>query len=192
VEHSNSRDRVLDVAEELFSRHGYAAVTLRDIAARLELKVSSLYYYAPKGKEELYVAVLERNMQRHSQTLREVIHSKQGDWQAQLYAIAEWMLTQPPLDMRRVMHSDIHDLSHEARIRIMSSTYSVMQPIEEVFITAQQQSGKAMPHAGTLAATFLVLVNAFNEAPTPDSKYKTKLSSLNEIIEILIKGLLAD
>jgi len=31
----------------------------------LQMKVASLYYHVPNGKEELFVAVVERMMQRH-------------------------------------------------------------------------------------------------------------------------------
>jgi AcrR family transcriptional regulator len=63
-ESSESRERVLQQAEHLFSERGYAAVTLRDIAAGLGIRQASLYHHVPGGKEQLYVEVTERNLRR--------------------------------------------------------------------------------------------------------------------------------
>ncbi|MDI9546051.1 MAG: helix-turn-helix domain-containing protein, partial [Chloroflexota bacterium] len=35
---------MLDAAEEMFMEHGYAAITLRDLAERLDIRQASLYY----------------------------------------------------------------------------------------------------------------------------------------------------
>jgi len=53
--------RILDVAEDLFSKQGFAGTTLRDISTRVGLRNSSLYNHFT-SKEELYAAVLERGV----------------------------------------------------------------------------------------------------------------------------------
>lgn len=54
--------RILDAAEELFARHGYAATSLRDIAAATGIQQPGLYKYF-SSKEELYHAVFEHSLQ---------------------------------------------------------------------------------------------------------------------------------
>jgi len=39
----NRRAEILDVARDLFARHGYAATSMRDIAEADGIKASSLY-----------------------------------------------------------------------------------------------------------------------------------------------------
>ena len=60
--HSSSRDRgsrrVLDAAAELFVTQGYAATTLRQIAAKAGIKAGSIYHHFD-SKEALFVAVLD-------------------------------------------------------------------------------------------------------------------------------------
>lgn len=52
------RKRFLDVAEELFTAHGYRAVSIRDIAQACEVTNAAIYYHFP-SKEALYHEVLE-------------------------------------------------------------------------------------------------------------------------------------
>ncbi len=51
--------RILDAAEALFSERGFSGTTLRDVAARVGLRIPSLYNHFA-SKESLYAAVLER------------------------------------------------------------------------------------------------------------------------------------
>jgi AcrR family transcriptional regulator len=55
----STRQRILDVAEQLFSEHGFAGVGLREVAERAGLSKSSLFHHFA-GKAALYGAVLER------------------------------------------------------------------------------------------------------------------------------------
>ncbi|MFJ6614768.1 TetR/AcrR family transcriptional regulator [Streptomyces sp. NPDC091289] len=54
-----TRARILDAATELFSRSGFHAVSLRDIAAHAGLTHAGLLHHFP-GKESLLIEVLER------------------------------------------------------------------------------------------------------------------------------------
>ena len=53
--------RILDTAEALFAEQGFAATSVRDIAAAVGLTAASLYNHFP-GKEALYQAVLARGV----------------------------------------------------------------------------------------------------------------------------------
>lgn len=54
-----TRERILNAASELFSRHGYSATGLKAILAASDAPYGSLYHFYPAGKEELGVAVIE-------------------------------------------------------------------------------------------------------------------------------------
>ena len=62
-EPTSSRDKILDVAEALFARRGYAGIGLREVAEASGLSKSSLFHHF-RGKEQLYHEVLLR-MLRH-------------------------------------------------------------------------------------------------------------------------------
>jgi AcrR family transcriptional regulator len=59
---AQTRERILAVAQELFTRQGYDKTSLRDIAERLEITKAALYYYFPR-KEDI---LLELHLQLHA------------------------------------------------------------------------------------------------------------------------------
>src|SRR5579862_727076 len=56
---ADAKAAILDAAEELFARYGFAATTTKDIATKADVNSALLYYYFA-DKEKLYEAVLER------------------------------------------------------------------------------------------------------------------------------------
>jgi len=63
TEAPSSRDKILDVAESLFARRGYAGIGLREVADASGLSKSSLFHHF-RSKEQLYHEVLLRVLQR--------------------------------------------------------------------------------------------------------------------------------
>jgi TetR/AcrR family transcriptional regulator, cholesterol catabolism regulator len=59
VESGGRRDVVIEAAAKQFSKHGYDATSMRDIAGLTGILPGSLYYYF-SSKEELFIAVHER------------------------------------------------------------------------------------------------------------------------------------
>jgi AcrR family transcriptional regulator len=55
---TDTRQRILDAATELFVERGYEATSLREIAERVGVTKAALYYHFP-GKEDLLRALLE-------------------------------------------------------------------------------------------------------------------------------------
>src|SRR2546427_12243651 len=58
-----SRDKILDAAEALFAKRGYAAVGLRELAEVVGLGKSSLFHHF-RNKAQLYAAVNARILVR--------------------------------------------------------------------------------------------------------------------------------
>jgi AcrR family transcriptional regulator len=70
----SSREKILEVAEDLFARRGYAGVGLREVAASVGLGKSSLFHHF-RGKQELYFEVLGRVLGRIRERLDPVLAS---------------------------------------------------------------------------------------------------------------------
>ncbi len=58
-----TRDLILDVAEKRFAEHGFAGVSVRQIAADAGLKNQASLYHHFKNKRALYEAVIQRGME---------------------------------------------------------------------------------------------------------------------------------
>lgn len=65
---ASSRDRILDAAEGLFAKRGYAGVGLREVAEMVGLGKSSLFHHF-KNKPQLYAAVCGRILRRIEERL---------------------------------------------------------------------------------------------------------------------------
>ena len=55
------RERILDAAEDHFSRHGFWGVTVREVAQEAKVDTALLHYYF-KTKRGLFDAVFERRL----------------------------------------------------------------------------------------------------------------------------------
>ncbi len=65
-----TRQRILDVASRLFAEKGYAATSVRDIAAELGIANPSLYYHF-KSKSDILFELLEEPLQRVQKAVEE-------------------------------------------------------------------------------------------------------------------------
>lgn len=72
------REKILDVAEELFAHHGYDGVTLRQIAAGAKVDVALANYHYGK-KLDLFNAVFERRAALLNEARLEALHQCQRD-----------------------------------------------------------------------------------------------------------------
>ena len=56
----STRDRFIDVAGQLFSRHGYHGVGVKQIVVETGVPIGSFYHFFPGGKDELAADALRR------------------------------------------------------------------------------------------------------------------------------------
>jgi AcrR family transcriptional regulator len=52
------RDKIIEVAAELFGEKGYSATSIRDISQSLKVSIATLYYYF-KNKEDLLFTIID-------------------------------------------------------------------------------------------------------------------------------------
>ena len=184
-----SRERLLDIAERLFSERGFAAVTLRSIAQELGLSHASLYYHFPGGKEELFIAVTRRSIEGHGRALAAIVERGSGDIRTQLFGIAEWFLSQPPLDLIRMAQSDMPVLKTEDARRLTDLLYGeILQRLQGVLGAAAAAGKISCPDPGLVGGALVGLVESFHSIP----EYAVRGSRLNmakEMIDIVLRGL---
>lgn len=138
---STARERVLLAAEQLFAERGLGAVTLRQIGARAGIDHSSIYYHVPGGKAALFVEVTARTFTRHRAGLGAAISAQAPDLRAQLYAAADWLLSQPPVDLVRLTHIDMTELNDAQVAHLTTHAYTALQEPIIAALTAARAVG---------------------------------------------------
>jgi AcrR family transcriptional regulator len=158
--------RILDHSEKLFSERGYTAVTLQDIAAAVEMRHASLYYYAPKGKEQLYVEVMERSFKRHGEGLTNAIVQAGDDLRGQLHAVAEWFATHAPIDLGRIVRSDMPEINPaDAEWLVDLSLDTLRVPIAAVIRNAVKKGQVEVDDPDFAAMGLVALLQSVHNIP---------------------------
>jgi TetR/AcrR family transcriptional regulator len=111
----DTRDRVLQVAQQLFAERGYRGTSLRDIAKRIGIKAPSLLHHFP-SKQQLYVAVLDRMFQSIEDAANAIAWSKENRQERMRQAITDaidFMVARP--DFVRLLWMEMADESGVGR-----------------------------------------------------------------------------
>jgi AcrR family transcriptional regulator len=183
------RERAMDSAERLFGRRGYNAVTLRDIGTDLGLSHASLYYHFPGGKEELFVAVTERNIHRHGEALRQVIEDYCCNIRARLLGIARWLLSQPPLDLIRMSESDMPALDPAKAAALMYQMHQqILVRLQSVLEEAHEDGEIRCHNPGLVGASLLGMIESFHSMPEI-AVQESRESMAAHMIDILLRGM---
>jgi TetR/AcrR family transcriptional regulator, cholesterol catabolism regulator len=190
AEVKDSTQRVLDVAEALFTDRGYNAITLRDIADELGIKQASLYYHFPAGKEQLFIAMAERLFERHRDGLEEALSTGGTDLRSQLQAVARWFGSQRPVKMLGMMNADTATLSPEHTEYLAQLARDAMYiPLRRVFVTAIERGEIRPMHPDMLAGSFLWLMDGINYGLTRTGA-PPRAVMVTDLIALLMDGLL--
>jgi len=187
--YNEARERVLAAAEQLFADKGFGSVTLRQIGARAGIHHSSLYHHVPGGKEDLFVEVMERIFARHRAGLSEAVSRNAPDIRAQLYAAADWLLSQPPIDMVRMQYVDMPALSREHVQRLTDAAYDSLQlPIERA-LAAAEQGGAIAGNDWPLVSGGLVGMVQSLYAVSEEVAGQSRSRMAHRLIDIMLDGL---
>ena len=72
---ASSRDKILEVAEALYARRGFAGVGMREVADAAGLGKSSLFHHF-RSKVQLYLAVVERVLARIEERVQPILTAR--------------------------------------------------------------------------------------------------------------------
>jgi AcrR family transcriptional regulator len=186
---SEARERVLAAAEHLFAEKGYGPVTLRQIGARAGLNHSSLYHHVPGGKAELFVEVMERIYERHRAGLTAALAAAAPNVRAQCYAAAQWLLSQPPMDLVRLERVDMPELAPAQVQRLSNGAYMALQlPLVHMLSSAHAR-GEIAVHDWDLISGGLIGMIESLFAVSEAVAGKPRLLMAERLIDVLLDGL---
>lgn len=189
TENTEARQRVLLAAEQLFAKKGYTAVTLRDIAAEVGIRHASLYHHVPGGKEALFIEVSERTFERHRAGLMEAMSAATPNIRAQLCAAADWLLSQPPMDLIRMVYSDMPAINPDQAHRLSEAAYDAMlSPLEQVLEQAKLRGEIDHADLGLVAGGLLGMIEALHSVPNY-ALTTTRPAMAYTLIDTMLNGL---
>lgn len=87
------RGVILDVAEAHLALQGYLGVSLEAVASEVGISKPALYYHFPGGKEQLFVEIAHRSLQRVRDGLRRETGRHESGAQ-RLGAATRWLMEQ--------------------------------------------------------------------------------------------------
>lgn len=187
---NQTHSRILDVAEALFSARGYTSVRLRDIASEIGIKHAALYYYAPGGKEQLYMDVMTRNLQRHRLGMEAAIATAGPILRDQMRAVAHWLLSQPPINLARMEASDFPAIGSDNAQKLSLLIFdSLRVPLQDALERAQAEGTVDVQNAGLAAITFTSLVQTVRKQAEAEPVGASETSAIvDELIDMLLCG----
>ena len=184
------RERVLTAAERLFHERGYAAVSMQDLADALGMRKASLYHYAPEGKEQLFVAVMERQLSAHGAEVRQALAAARPDIAARLRAVTAWAIAHAPLGLLAMQHTDLPALgpAHTAHLE-QTLHEQVWLPVRELF-TAAAERGELCPGDADLRTGALLSMLDGLTATGVRGRLSTSMEeAAGELLALLLRGM---
>jgi len=186
---SGGRDAILDTSAKLFSQQGYKEVSIRDIAQACGMTNAALYYHF-KNKEDLFLAMLERDHEQTLAALREAANGP-GDLRADLkqlvacYAEVTCQRRQSFQtlwrDLRNVEDVRGHKLFGEMRS-------SFLRPLEERLAQAQAAGEIQASDTRFYARLLHGMIMALTHGNRPDKPHKVPAHEVDAAVDVFLNG----
>lgn len=150
------REQIIAAARTLFASKGYGATVIDDIAAMAGISKGLIYHYFP-GKEELFVALVQRTMQGALALLEEAASGLDSAW-ARLYWLTGEVMTRAkdsPEDFAIILQAYTSQVAPPAaRELALQYTASSADAIRRLIVQGQAVGHIVTGDPDQLAATF--------------------------------------
>ncbi|MGX6962227.1 TetR/AcrR family transcriptional regulator [Vagococcus xieshaowenii] len=107
------KQKIIDLATELFMKQGYLATSTRQIAKELNITQPALYHHY-KNKEQIYIEVLKNFSNKIGIQLHQIIHSEPNNEEA-LIKICHYLKDSHPMNFSMMMHDMNHELDQQTK-----------------------------------------------------------------------------
>ncbi len=176
---------ILQAAQEAFARHGYKKTTVEDIAERLGMVKSALYYYY-RNKQELFIAVIEHEVVLFFDNIRN--HLDAGAGVEERLVIYSQQSNKFHQDFHNLYNLTVDDIfqNYEGLIRVRNKFFgNNITLIADVLGTERRSAGRDVRQAAKL---FLYMLGGIfqgyqlEKKPVPDGE-------LESFVSIFYRGL---
>ena len=132
IEHEETRNTILRVAQELFMEYGYRAVSTRQIADACGLTQPALYHHFT-DKQQLYAAMAREELAKTGAAL-ERISRRHESVKDRLLQAARYLLSHSRHDHSQMLHDIRNELDEERRASLHQAFRAgIIQPLNAIF-----------------------------------------------------------
>jgi AcrR family transcriptional regulator len=186
---SGGREAILATSAKLFSQQGYTGVSIRDIAQACGMTNAALYYHF-KSKEDLFLAMLQRDHERAMRSLEEAANGP-GDLRADLTQLvtAYAKITCEQRQTFQTLWRDLKQIEDTRARKLFGETRAdLLRPLVVRLATAQAD-GELRPGNAKLFARLLygVIMALTHEGP-PGRSERVANSDIETAVDIFLNG----
>lgn len=118
------KEQILDVAEHLFSKNGFAGTSIRELAKEAGINIAMISYYFG-SKENLYLNVIERKIVLIRQYIGDAFPNGASAWEKLYYIIETYVdRMSENRDFMNLMFSELAASGHEGMIDFMAKRFA--------------------------------------------------------------------
>lgn len=168
-----TRERAVMQADALLTSGGYAAMSLEAVAQAIGIRKPSLYHHFPRGKDELFIAVVERRTALDGGLLAQAVAGLPDSF-AQLRAIARHFNQVAQTRPYHALNDMAAHLPQQHRDFVHGLiAMRVMAPVREVIAggIARGELRRCDPELAALA--FVMLMASLGKLANADRRRKT-------------------
>ncbi len=140
IETKTTKDRIFEAAVELFSTKGYQGSSMRDLAGKVEIKESSLYYHYP-SKSAILEAILDYYIEGFKasvpdeENIKEILKDFNDPVEFWLFGMVEYFKRQPPL-MEATANILLNEMLLDAQCRgfVLETMFTVQKKATELLL----------------------------------------------------------
>ncbi len=188
---ASTRRALVEVAERLFTEHGYAATSLDAIVAGADVTKGALYHHY-SGKQALFEAVFEKVESEGARAIKTALKDHPDPWDKALSGLRAFLeVVRQPSYSRIVIQDGPSVLGHERfREQEERSTFAyVLEIVTAVLSAGEWQLDDEMQH--TFARIFFGAMSSSGASVSTSEEADTEAERVELAIGFILSGLRA-
>ncbi|WP_246081558.1 TetR/AcrR family transcriptional regulator [Nocardioides litoris] len=188
---ASTKRALVDVAEQLFTEHGYSSTSLDLVVAGAEVTKGALYHHF-SGKQALFEAVFERVEADAAKTIQQALRGRKDPWEKGLDGLRAFLEVVREPRYRRIVIQDGPSVLGYERFREQEerSTFAnVLEIVDSVLDAGTWELDEAMKH--TFARIFFGALSTAGESVTTADDPALEARRVEAAIGFMLSGLQA-
>jgi len=184
------RETILDVAAELFERHGYRSTTMQDLAEQLNISKATLYAHA-RSKTDVLVGILEQWTRLVGQDLDEAVRHPSPSERVRIL-LRLWTRRSAEMKAHRTVFAlcaSDHELAPEVSDRYRAWEDSLQERLESLVALAQKLGVVRTEVNTTVAALNLLYAPGWAADRLVGPGLLDVDGAVEQILDVLLHGL---